>query len=127
MTVEVTVPFGCIAYLKLPYAPEELFRESCNTMFKNVEDGICILEAGSYEVSYKTTEYLRKVYSLEIPMKELVSNEKCRAILEQEAPMLMQLPKSMWEFSLKQILCRYGDGKMNAEMEKVDALLRDVE
>ena len=107
MTVEVTVPFGCIAYLKLPYAPEELFRESCNTMFKNVEDGICILEAGSYEVSYKTTE--------------------CRAILEQEAPMLMQLPKSMWEFSLKQILCRYGDGKMNAEMEKVDALLRDVE
>lgn len=127
MTVEVTVPFGCIAYLKLPYAPEELFRESCNTMFKNVEDGICILEAGSYEVSYKTTEYLRKVYSLEIPMKELVSNEKCRAILEQEAPMLMQLPKSMWKFSLKQILCRYGDGKMNAEMEKVDALLRDVE
>ncbi len=126
ISVETEVPFGCTAYLKLPYAPDSVFEDRSNPMFNRVKDGICILEAGKYQVSYKTTIYLRKIYSLEMPMKELAANEACRKIIEQEAPELLMLPQGMWDLSVKEIQCKYGDGTYTPAMERTDLLLREV-
>ncbi len=54
----MTVPFGCSASLRLPLAGEAVYEDKDNPMFARVEEGLCILEPGSYSVAYETTEPL---------------------------------------------------------------------
>ena len=56
--LSVTVPFGCSASLRLPLAGEAVYEDKDNPMFARVEEGLCILEPGSYSVAYETTEPL---------------------------------------------------------------------
>lgn len=56
--LSVTVPFGCSASLKLPWAKEEIFARKDNPMFARVEDGLCILGPGTYRICYETSEPL---------------------------------------------------------------------
>ncbi len=53
--ISVTIPFGCRALLKLPLAPEEIYQDSANPMFLDVENGVCRLQAGRYQVQYRLT------------------------------------------------------------------------
>lgn len=71
VTLSVTVPFGGSAVLQLPSAPQEIFEDKANPMFGDVRDGLCYLQPGTYTVSYKLAEPLRKTYTLETPMWQL--------------------------------------------------------
>lgn len=124
LKVKIKVPFDCTAYLKLPFVPEEIQRESENAIFQKSERGYQVLEAGTYEICYKTMQVLRKIYSLETPIRELIGNAESRTVLEREAPMYLELPQGMWDLSVKDLLCKYGDGKFTSEMERLDVLLR---
>ncbi len=57
ITIKVTVPFGCEARLTLPSVKEDtkekLFEDKENPLFADVRDGICLLTAGNYAVSYE--------------------------------------------------------------------------
>ena len=65
--LKVEVPFGCEAALKLPCAPEELLSGDAsgktasagapvNPILEHVENGVCRLKAGSYEITYQAAE-----------------------------------------------------------------------
>lgn len=69
--LEVGVPFGGQAELRLPLAPDVVLAHKDNPMIANVQDGICILEAGHYQIEYHLTKSLLKVYSLDSTWKEL--------------------------------------------------------
>lgn len=71
MTVSVTIPFQCSAFLHLPLAPQEVYADKANPMFADVQDGVCHLPAGTYTVSYRLTEPLRKTYDMDTPMWKL--------------------------------------------------------
>ncbi|MCR4870852.1 MAG: glycoside hydrolase family 78 protein [Atopobiaceae bacterium] len=51
LSVSITVPFGCTAEVELPLAPEEAYERL----------GGRVLGPGTYEVSYETTEQVRRV------------------------------------------------------------------
>ncbi|MCD8040121.1 MAG: glycoside hydrolase family 78 protein [Clostridia bacterium] len=59
VTINVEVPFGCTAYLKLYKAPDKVYSGG-NAVFADVSDGVCKLGAGSYSVSYTAAEPLKK-------------------------------------------------------------------
>lgn len=69
--IEAEVPFGGKAELKLPYVPEEILKDKSNLAAANVQNGVCILEAGTYKIAYKMTRSLRPVYSLDSTWREL--------------------------------------------------------
>ena len=71
VTVSVTIPFQCSAFLHLPLAPQEVYADKANPMFADVQDGVCHLPAGTYTVSYRLTEPLRKTYDMDTPMWKL--------------------------------------------------------
>ncbi len=54
--VRVTVPFGCSAFLTLPDAPEEIYKDQSNSMFAEVKDHVCHLKPGTYEVDYQLSK-----------------------------------------------------------------------
>lgn len=69
--IEAEVPFGGKAELKLPYVPEEILKDKSNPATANVQNGVCILETGTYKIAYKMTRSLRPVYSLDSTWREL--------------------------------------------------------
>ncbi|MCM1122615.1 MAG: glycoside hydrolase family 78 protein [Eubacterium sp.] len=71
VTLSVTVPFGGSALLYLPEASQEIYEDSRNPMFADVRDGVCYLQPGSYTVSYRLAQPLRKIYDLNTPMWQL--------------------------------------------------------
>ena len=54
--IAVEVPFGAKADLKLPLAGKSVFNNRKNPIFKSVTDDICHLDAGSYRISYRTSQ-----------------------------------------------------------------------
>ena len=54
ITVTVTVPFGGSAEVVLPYASESVYEDKENPLFEEVENGICRVRAGEYEVQKST-------------------------------------------------------------------------
>ena len=71
VTVSVTVPFNCSACLALPFAPQSVYGDKENPMFADVREHICHLQAGSYTVSYRLSQPLKRAYDLDTPMWEL--------------------------------------------------------
>lgn len=69
--IEAEVPFGGKAELKFPYVPEEILKDKSNPATANVQNGVCILETGTYKIAYKMTRSLRPVYSLDSTWREL--------------------------------------------------------
>lgn len=63
--LEVEVPFGGSAQLWLPLAPASVMNDRTNPMFSDIQDGSCLLSAGTYKVCYELTEPLEKKYSLD--------------------------------------------------------------
>ncbi len=86
VTVSVTVPFNSSAVLRLPAAPQEVYEDRANPMFADVRDGVCHLQPGSYTVSYRLSETLKKNYGLDTPMWKLKAEpevvEKLKDVLD---------------------------------------------
>ena len=101
VTVKAEVPFGCTARLELVYAPEE-------DRFKELEPGV-------YEFTYKTVEPLRKVYSVDTPLEELLSDENAKQELVSRLHELSMIPGNMHRMSLRQIYTRFIADKEEAE------------
>ncbi len=123
MELKVTVPFGCKAELMLPYAPEGLFGDKGNAMFAHVEDGICYLEAGDYSVSYEATRPLRKVYSVDTSLRELLSVPSIREFLTEKFPQVNQAPDHVRSNSLRDIAGHFGGSMEPGVLEQLDKAL----
>ena len=92
LQLQVTIPFGCSATLVLPYATEEVFASKDNALFEQVLDGVCHLGAGTYEITYETSQPLKKVYSTMTSIAELLSCPATRKVLERVMPTIGSVP-----------------------------------
>ena len=107
----------------LPYAPEGLFGDKGNAMFAHVEDGICYLEAGDYSVSYEATRPLRKVYSVDTSLRELLSVPSIREFLTEKFPQVNQAPDHVRSNSLRDIAGHFGGSMEPGVLEQLDKAL----
>lgn len=82
--ITAEVPFGGQAELVLPYVPEEVLKDQTNPVAAKVQNGICILEPGVYQIQYQMTKSLKMEYSLESTCRELLKNKEIKAFLEEE-------------------------------------------
>lgn len=63
--LEVEVPFGGSAELRLPLAPASVTDDRTNPIFSNIQNGVCLLDAGTYKVSYELTNPLKERRSID--------------------------------------------------------------
>lgn len=125
--IRVEVPFGCQARLRLPLAPENVYEDKSNPMFEHVENGECLLTAGSYCVSYETSRPLVQRLSTNSTMRELLQDPKAKKLLLEISPMAGQLPPSMWDMSMRQITEKFGGGSVdNGQLNQLDSLLANL-
>ena len=79
--VNLTIPFGCKATVRLPCYSEPSFT----------------LEAGQYAYCYMPTRDLRKAYSENTPLARLIKDDKASAVLKEHLPNIWQMVRSSEE------------------------------
>ena len=125
VTVRVSVPFGCSADLTLPFAGEEVYKDAANPMFSDVENGICHLKPGEYAATYELTESLKKVYSIDIPIRELQNNPETAEVLGKFVP-ANAIPNQYLGYSVREMSEKFGGRLPKESMEMLDAKLREL-
>ena len=123
--ISLTVPFGCCAEVILPFAPQALYGTE-NPLFADVRDGVCHVGPGTYAVSWETTETLRKVYSIDSPVRELLADPNVISALSEVAPDIAQIPDHYQEATLRQI-AMVNSNVSEAQLKEMDDLLRSIE
>ena len=103
------VPFGCTAELTLPYG-----------------GGTYELGPGAFSHTYTPGQPLKRRFSADTPLGELLSNPRVKAALERAMPQITQLPPSMAGLSLRQLAGRMGGRLPNGALDKLDAMLANL-
>ena len=125
VTVRVSVPFGCSADLTLPFAGEEVYKDAANPMNSDVENGVCHLKPGEYAVTYELTESLKKVYSIDTPIRELQNNPETAEVLGKFVP-ANAIPNQYLGYSVREMSEKFGGRLPKESMEMLDAKLREL-
>ncbi len=126
VTIRVHVPFGCSAKLQLPLAGEEVYKDDTNPMFEHQkEDHVCCLTAGEYMVSYELTKSLKKIYSIDTPIRELLANAETVEVLEKFIPM-SAIPNQYLGHSIRQMTELFDSGFTEKALEMLDKALREI-
>lgn len=124
--ITVEIPFGCSAELVLPYAPEEIYKDKSNPMFRHVEEEKCSLSAGTYKVSYEMTQEMRKIYSTDSMIFELATNEKIVGFIEKKTGRnLSEIPYEFQHLTLRAFFTQLMAGVVTEE--GLNQLERDLE
>ena len=107
LTVKVKVPFGATAEVLLPCAPESMYQDSENPLFETVRDGVCTVSAGEYEVSYEAVSPIKKSYTVDSTIEELLSNPQVRTFLAGLMEVDM-IPDTAYELTLRETAKLYA-------------------
>lgn len=123
--LEVEVPFGGSAKLWLPLAPASVMNDRTNPMFSNIQDGSCLLSAGTYKVCYELTEPLGKKYSLDgSTVRELFGNSQIAEFMEKE--LALDIPVQYMDNTLKETAALFPPAVADWQMERLGEYLQRV-
>ena len=120
--IRVSVPFGCTASLMLPKADPSVYEDRDNGMLQDVQDGRCMLTAGEYSISYRTAEPLRKTYSMDTPISEIMDEPDLQKAIEKVLPS-GQVPDMFWNLSFNGFIERFGTRMSKEQTRKVELIL----
>lgn len=127
LEIQITVPFGCAAELKLPFATEKCYEQPGNPDITRSQDGKYLLESGIYEFCYETTQSLKKRYHTGMPLEELMGNAEVWQLLLNELPAIRQIPPAMYGMSMRQITSMFGGGANMELLDELDRKLSEVD
>ena len=82
-----------------------------------MKEGVCHVEAANYEVTYEAVVPLKKTYSVDSTMEDLMSNPKIRGFLASMMDVDM-LPDIVYEMSLRDVAKMFA-GEIGDEQEKM--------
>ena len=120
LKLSVTVPFDCTAYLELPYASG--LEKKGNPIFERMEGDLCVLSAGSYEIEYDTDRVMKRVFSVDDTMDELLTSLDGRLALNRVYPKVNNVSSIMRKRKMREIIPIKGGDQ--ALIDLVDRALK---
>ena len=124
VTIQVSVPFGCTATLRLPLAPPELTVDSDNPILHEMQNGVCHLAPGDYRISYRLSSSLQKKYSIDSTVHELYANPEIAARLDGVITMAT-IPDRYFHYSLRDVSHRFETRITPGQLDEVSDILKD--
>ena len=120
--LKLKVPFGCKAKIRLPYAEEEVYQEYADhELLQKVENGICYLTAGTYEITYKTYCALMGKINTKKTIGCLMEDERAVPLVTEVFPGFTQLPKDVYGSEFRAFALQYG-AQVGVTEERLDQL-----
>ena len=99
-----------------------MYLDESNPLFASVRDGVCHVKAGSYRAEYPASEQLKKTYSTESSMEELLNHPAVRAFLSTLIEVDM-IPDAAYPMSLRTVAEVFGGGGDEEQFQMLDAAL----
>lgn len=116
LSFKFTVPFDCKALVDLPFSSKA---DRNNPIFACMQDGKCVLESGTYEIEYETDQPLKKRYTLDNTMDELLTHLDSRLALRKCYPLIDNISSIMRKRKMRDIIrIKGGDDALIEKMEK---------
>lgn len=125
VSLSVSVPFGCEATIELPMAAAETYNDSANPLLNDVRKGVCYLQPGEYSINYTTSESLKKRYSTNTSIRELLAKAQTREILEKTFSS-NNVPNQYMNYSLRDLAEKFGGRISLEQLDKLDQELAEV-
>lgn len=122
--LSLVIPFGGVGEVVLPYAAEDVYEEKNNPLFAFVRDGICHVGAGMYEVTYQASVPLKKTYSTESNMEELLENPKIRKFLSTLFD-VDTIPDAAYAMSFRKLADTFAGGASEEKYQMLDRILAE--
>ena len=120
--MEFEVPFNSEADIILPYAKADIFENSDNPLLENVKNHVCNVKAGKYQIEYQTSQVLKKTYSVDSKMEDLMMNKEVRAFLKTMVDVDM-IPVQVYDFTLAQVAEMFAAKVEDEQAAMVNAVL----
>ena len=93
---ELEIPFDARAHVVLPdisdFAEINYHGRHPKTIEQSNDDLVMILESGKYSLSYKPNKEYIPRYNIDMPLRELLNNDKTKSVLNKFVPGLISLP-----------------------------------
>lgn len=121
---KIRVPFGGTARRRLPYVPESVIQEKNNPVFRDVRDGVCMLEAGDYHISYELTQSLKKEYHMDSTWQELFSNPEIARYVKEELD--MNIPRQYWKRTVNELAVTFPSETKGDRLKKLEKFLKSI-
>lgn len=94
-------------------------------MLGEEKDGVYVIGAGHYEISYALLKRLGRNYSLDTPLRVLLQDKAAKAVLEQNFPG-MDIPEQYKDASLKEMAENFGERIPEEKVKAVKAALEEL-
>lgn len=130
LSLKVKVPFGCTAELVLPFASARIFEKyHADPLFRNMENGVCCLNAGTYEITYETSVPLFARVTTASPIGELRADADLFAAALDAIPALAMLPEELDTQPLRPFIEKFGHniGITDEMMDDLDRRLAEYQ
>ena len=124
VTITMDVPFDCTAEVQLPPAAETDKAVIAGVLGEE-KDGVYVIGAGHYEISYALLKRLGRNYSLDTPLRVLLQDKAAKAVLEQNFPG-MDIPEQYKDASLKEMAENFGERIPEEKVKAVKAALEEL-
>ncbi len=125
LALEIVVPFGGKADLILPYAPASI-KETWKDAGRTKEGYEVALEAGSYLIQYEPTIPMRKIYSLNSAIGELIENEKTKKIVADILPFTVTLPQEAYKATIPDLINALSIPMTAEQLTELDNQLKKI-
>ena len=126
LVFDFTIPFGAAAYLTLPYAPE-CVKETFDTVVFMETGGEVMLESGVYHIEYEPTIPMRRLYSINSSIGELMENESARNVIMERMPFITTLPEQAYPASIPVVINAMSLEIPEEQMKNLDEALRNIQ
>ena len=107
---------------RLLHDMEILFEDKEYTLFAKVGNGICSFAVGTDEVVYEATEKLKKIYSVESKLEDLLNHPQIRAFLSTMTEVDM-IPDAVYGLSFRQVAEMFSGPMDEGQAEMLNTAL----
>lgn len=104
--IKIVIPCGCSARVDLPLCDVEAVCkvEKQNPLLAHVEEGSCVVTAGTYELTYATKEPIAEPMSIDDKLRKLMANAEVKEMLHRELPAVDNLMSYTGDYPLRETL-----------------------
>ena len=106
ISIKIVIPSGCNARVDLPLCDMEGMSgmDKQNALFAHVEEGGCMVTAGTYEITYETMKPIAEPMSIDRKLRILMANAEVKELLRRELPAVDNLMSYAGDYPLSETL-----------------------
>lgn len=119
LNVSFSVPYGGKAHVKFPFGSDFVLKQEMDGEYY-------LFEQGDYEFTYHTDRPIKRAFSCDNTLAELLANPGIKKIIMEKMPDLTMLPQEYHNIPLKNVIPNFVKEGTDEAIKGIDMMLQSV-